>query len=284
MLLLAFIQFLVGGVYPNTQDRSPMINIFFWNENEFASVLAIFLPLYIIKERFSLVKFICVISSLFFVVYSDARLLIIGLVFFFLCYYSVLSPLYRYNKGLWYGIASILFVAVSGYLSQMKIFDEYTFFEIFVEPFHRIYTLTPYEGIGSLAARINAYVWGISELIKTYLFGIGPGNSLILMMEMAPRGMFEFSAKSFHNILLQMVVELGIVGLVMLISLFKWMKKVVRQSGYQRIIVIGYYVSGIICSMILSGAFSNYAFIFIFAFSSGFFVLGEPSKDILKKG
>lgn len=271
MLILGFIQFFFGGVYPNTQDRSPMVNIFFWNENEFATVLAIFLPLYFIYEKRSLLKLFCIISSLFFIVYSDARLLLIGMVVFFGLYYLYKFPLYKYNKLLWWGVISLIVLISINAILQQQVFDEYTFSDLFIEPLHRILTLTPYEGIGSLAVRINAYIWGTIELSKTYFTGIGPGNSIVIMTENAPRGMLDLTAKSFHNILLQMVVELGVLGLVLLFVFVNWMRKAVRHSSYPKIIVVGYYIAVVIFSTILSGAFSNYAFIFIWAFSPYFF-------------
>ena len=84
MLILGLFQFMLGGVYPNTQNRSPMINIFFWNENEFSATLAVFLPLFFLTEKKVLFKFLVTAVTLFFIAYSDARLLIIGLVLFFL--------------------------------------------------------------------------------------------------------------------------------------------------------------------------------------------------------
>lgn len=278
MLFLALLQFFVGGVYPNTQDRSPMVNIFFGNENEFSAVLAIFLPLFMIREKTSILKVVCVILTLFFIVYNDARLLMIGVVVFLYCYYTHISPLYRYDKGLWYGILGVLVVLVMALFSETTFFDGYTFVDLFVDPIVRIVSLNPYNEIGSLAVRVNAYIWGLIELRNSYFMGVGPGNTLTLMIEKAPRGMIDFTAKSFHNILLQMLVELGVVGALMIGAFIRWIREAIKRSSYSKSVTYGYYIATLIFSTILAGAFSNYAFIFILAFSYYFFLQGKKEK------
>jgi len=266
MLVLALIQFFVGGVYPNTQNRAPMVNIFFWNENEFTTVLAIFIPLYFLIEKNSLIKYGSILLSVFFIVFNDARLLIIGLVIFFGAYYLSKMPIYRY-KTLWFLVIGLMFTILIPYLADKKVFGDYTFFELFVDSIRRIVTLDDYEGIGSVISRINAYIWGQIELYKTYLFGIGPSNSFIIMKENTPVGLEAVSPKSFHNIILQMIVEIGFLGIFLFILLIRMIKQTVKVSPFKHSVVIAYYIAAFIFSTILSGAFSNYPFIFIIAFS-----------------
>ncbi|MEI2275632.1 O-antigen ligase family protein [Sphingobacterium sp. ML3W] len=266
MLVLAFIQFFAGGVYPNTQNRAPMVNIFFWNENEFVTVLAIFIPLYFLIEKETLIKYLVIFCSLFFIVYSDARLLIIGLVLFFGIYYSSKLPFYKY-KMLWILSMFLLILILTPYLANKKIFDDYTFFDLFADTIRRIFTLDDYEGIGSVISRVNAYIWGQIDLYKTYLFGIGPSNSFIIMKEHTPVGLEAYSPKSFHNIILQMIVEIGFLGIFLFLMLVRMIRNTVKGSPFRHSIVIGYYIAAFIFSTILSGAFSNYPFIFIIAFS-----------------
>src|SRR5690606_18834782 len=266
----AVIQYSIGGTYPNTQNRLPMINIFFWNENEFSATLAIFLPIFFLAERNILLKYGVSFLSLFFIVYSDARLLIIGLAIFFGVFFATKFPIYKF-KGLWILVFSIILVVFYINFRDLKIFGEYTIFDIFFDSIRRIVTLDDYEGVGSLITRVNAYIWGTTELIRTCFFGIGPGNSLQIMLENTPTGLEDVSAKSFHNILLQIIVEIGFIGIGLIIFLYKFVRQTIKYSNQDKLIVISYYIAGIIFTTILSGAFSNYSFIFIFIFSSYFF-------------
>ena len=53
LIILGYLQYFFDGIYFNTQDRLPAVNVFFWNENEYSSVLAVFIPLFflIVTQR-----------------------------------------------------------------------------------------------------------------------------------------------------------------------------------------------------------------------------------------
>lgn len=283
MIVLCFIQLFFGGLYPNIQDRSPMVSIFFWNENELTTVFAVFIPIYFLIEKNIIKKIIWILLGLFFIVYSDARLLIIGLFVFFTTYFLVNNSFYRY-RFLWIVIIIPLVLILLVKFIDVPLFDEITIRDLLVDSTTRIITLQEYDRIGSFTTRINSYIWGFIDLRESYFMGIGPANSFQLMLDKIVIGQEDFSAKSFHNILLQMIVELGILGIWLFWRLIVFIKTAtVNSKGFKPVLVLSFYIAALIFSTILSGAFSNYPFIFIIAFSYYLFQTENVRNKILIK-
>lgn len=280
MIVLSLIQFFFGGVYPNVQDRLPQVNIFFWNENELTAVYAVFIPLFFLLEKKTIFNIIWLILGLFFIYVSDARLLMIGVVLFFSTYLVNYFSLFKYK--LLFVITFVAFVTSFVFFSnQITLFDNLTVYDVFMDPIIRIFELRAYDSVGSISDRINAYIWGFIELRKSYFLGIGPGNSIELMKGKADVAHEKWAAQSMHNILLQTVVELGILGFSMLLIFLNKMKNTIRKcNGFDKPIVISYYLSVLIFSTILSGAFSNYAFIFVIVLSFSFFERAKKEDDL----
>jgi len=126
------------------------------------------------------------------------------------------------------------------------------------EPIHRILTLDPYKLSGSITDRSDAVIYGLMELKKSYLLGIGLGNS-IEMLKMSEYSLD--SAKSMHNFIMQMIVELGILGLILISYIFKKIIRGVTKENVAAIDIIRavFFMGFIFISLqSSSGIFSNY--------------------------
>ena len=72
-LLLCVIQFFFGGVYFNTQNRLPEVNIYFNNGNELGLALSSFVPLYFFLERGRFKKIVVISLIIFLSWHNHAR-------------------------------------------------------------------------------------------------------------------------------------------------------------------------------------------------------------------
>jgi hypothetical protein len=269
IIVLGLLQQFFGGVYFNTQDRLPAVNIFFWNENEFSAVLAIFTPLFFLKEK-KIIKYLWMVLGLYLIVYNDAKLALLSLIVFFGGYFLIKFKLFkiRYFGFLMLGILGILTLF---FAREYSIQGEYTI-EFFLDRLtERLITQEPLEHIGTFNSRSNAVILGVKEFINSYLIGIGPGNSLIMMDEIVVPGTEKWSALSMHNFTLQLVTEMGIFGILMLTVFFLKVRMAGLRSTYPSNLVFIFFISCIISITLLSGAWSNYFYLLILFYAVDFF-------------
>lgn len=266
MIVLGFIQLIFGGQYPNTPIRAGEIIIFFPNGNEYAAVLAGFMPLYFLREK-GYKKFFWIASTIFFVVYNDARLSLIAVSFFFLAYGLMKLPIMRFGKlGLILAVTAVFSIALI--VKDHEIFGGLILNDLLFKPLIHIFTLTPVEHIGSINSRLNAVIFGTQELIGSYFWGIGLGNSHLMMAEHIVESNEGGVAHSMHNFVYQIITELGWLGAIYLISIYNIVKISIKENTkYNHGVIWMYYVFMTLNITLLSGPFSNYFFLFIFFYS-----------------
>ncbi|HET8737391.1 MAG TPA: O-antigen ligase family protein [Pricia sp.] len=268
LVILGLIQYLFGGIYINTPETQA-VNIFFWTENEFSAVLAIFVPLFFLKEK-HFAKYLWIFGAVFLIVFNDAKLALLSLIVFFGGYFLIKFKLFR-MRYLGFLVLGVLGIATLYFAREYSIQGKYTI-EYFISRLaENIITQEPLEHIGTFNARSNAVILGIKELLNSYLLGIGPGNSDIMIDEIVVPGTEEYTALSMHNFTLQIVTEMGLFGFGMLAVFYMKVKQASEQSTYPMNLVFIFFISCIISITLLSGAWSNYFYLFILIYSIDFF-------------
>ena len=84
-------------------------------------------------------------------------------------------------------------------------------------------------------------------------------------------GTERYSALSMHNFTLQLVTEMGLFGLGMIGLFFLKIKQAAHMSRYPANLVFIFFISCLISITLLSGAWSNYFYLFILFYAVDFF-------------
>ena len=279
LLILGWIQYFFGGVYFNTITRLPAVHLFFWTENEFASVLAILVPIFFLKEK-TYTKYFWILSATYLIAFDDAKLAVLSLIVFFGGFLLIKFKLFkiRYLGSL---ILGILGVAILFFTREYTIQGKYTIGYFISRLVENTIALEPLEHIGTFNARSNAIILGTKELIHSWFLGIGPGNSLIMMDEIVVPGTEEYTALSMHNFTMQLITEMGIFGIGILIIFYLKVKQAGLRSTYPMNLILLFYISALISITLLSGPWSNYFYLFILMYSVDFF--GKNVQASLQK-
>ncbi|WKX77991.1 O-antigen ligase family protein [Zobellia laminariae] len=230
IIILGLIQLFFGGVYFNTQDRLPAVNIFFWNENEYSSVLAIFAPLFFLREK-GYAKYLWIAVATYLMIYNDAKLAVFSLIVFFAGMFVLKNKLLKV-KYLGFILLAIIGIVVLFLLKSYSIQGEYTI-EYFISRLtEHIWLREPLLHIGTFNARSNAVILGIKEFLDSYCLGIGPGNSLPMMKEIVVPGTEKYTALSMHNFTLQIITEMGLFGIGIIALFIMKIVKAAEESIY----------------------------------------------------
>ncbi len=243
---------------PNIVEKTSVIRGWFWNENDLAMLfVALSFLVYNLGARLGSAKksLIILFLAIYVAAINEARVVLLASAIFLglkLIKYFVDFLSEGGGKGvknslfiIFIALASLFSYAVLIYLKQDALLD----------PFFRFVTLDPY-GIpyGSIYNRTDAAIYAIYGFFDSYGFGIGLGNSINLIVEQK-YGVI-LSAGSMHNLVAQMIVELGMVFILGFIIFFK-------KSGF--ILFVLFWMPFLLNSVSQSsGIFSNYVFFFVF--------------------
>lgn len=230
-LILAVIQYFIRIPYPYVALPSRNgVNLFMSNENELALPLGMISLIYfhkiLFEKRRIYIPWLIAIFGLIFI--NDAKLTLLGcvlgymvLVFFYIRKKIKMSPRV-------FVILSILFITFGVFvlyvLNPNIVFRDYSINmkDLIFSSIEKIFKLEPLEGGGSMVDRTNAIIFGIKELIKSNLLGIGWGNS-VTMLSMSEYDLV--SANSMHNIVFQFLCEMGIYAFIVYIFFIKVLVK-----------------------------------------------------------
>ncbi|WP_215224740.1 O-antigen ligase family protein [Echinicola shivajiensis] len=277
MVVLGFIQLAFGGVYFNTQARLPAVNIFFWNENEFSAVLGGCILLFYLGEK-GKIKFLWIAAASYLILHNGARLVLLSIILFFLTEILLKIPIFKKGYigfGILFGVVILVFLGIK----DVELGPGLSLQEVLLYPLNQIANLEPVYNVGSINNRLNAVIYGVIELKRSYFLGIGPGNSIPMMVENIVPGTEKFTAYSMHNFIFQIITELGILGMTYLIWLtFVVIKAIKSNDVFPLGTKVVFYISLCLCITLLSGPHSNYFFQFIFFYSIFFF------RDYEEKG
>ncbi|MGP1991709.1 hypothetical protein D9V96_007475 [Zobellia laminariae] len=142
-----------------------------------------------------------------------------------------------------------------------------------------LFTGTPLVHIGTFNSRSNAVITGIYEFFNSYMIGIGPGNSLLMIQELIVPGQEKWAAYSMHNFTLQLITEMGLFGLGMLGFFMLDIKSTIRNTLYSPNLIWLFFFSCVVSITLLSGAWSNYFYLFILFYAVDFFKNNDKSNS-----
>jgi len=260
-LLLCVIQFFFGGVYFNTQNRLPEVNIYFNNGNELGLALSSFVPLYFFLERGRFKKIVVISLIIFLSWHNHARGTFFSVILFLFMYYNVV--LFMRYKLLYLAFFVLVSVFSLSFILNFRIFG-ITVIDFFIEPLKHLVQLDPIKpNIGSITMRVNNIIFGIKEFKDNYLIGIGPDNSRAMVQShIVYRA---FSTQSMHNMVFQIVTEWGILGILFMGYFFRSIYiRIVEKTLPNFLLMFSIFLSLILASSISSGPFVNYAYLFMF--------------------
>lgn len=205
------------------------VNVFMSNENElgeaFACVALVYFYLLLYKKHYKLI--LPIVSILFFLFIGDVKLSLLGLLFGVVILYvyklfwvdvdKKLNPKNFFKFSFMLLSAVIITVFIWNPEIKFRTYNS-TPRDLLLAPIISLLTLEPMRGVGSINDRTNAIIFGITELKRTYGFGIGLGNS-VRMLQFPEYKLA--TAKSMHNIIAQMVTEYGYVAFAILFIVSK---------------------------------------------------------------
>lgn len=271
-LVLCWLQYFVRVPYPFLHvPNDPGVNVFMSNENELAAPFACMFAVYMYKILFERKwKYIpIVINIAFFVYINDAKLSLIGMALTIVVYvlfglYILLSKKFgisatKFNISLI--ITSVILIVLIIIINPEIKFRDHVFSikQLILNEILDIITLNPtYGSGGSMIDRTNAIIFGIIELKKTMFFGIGWGNSMVMLQK--PEYLL-MTAASMHNIVFQFLVEFGIYSIICYCALIVWLIRCIKniRSDKTSIMKVAFAVGFIFTSSQSSvGILSNY--------------------------
>ena len=271
-LVLCWIQLFVRIPYPFlVLPKKGGVNVFMSNENELTVPLACMFVVYLYKIVFEKSwKYIPqVLCIAFFAFINDAKLSLIGMVMAIAVFvvfgaYFALSKKYKISAGKFImalvGFSAALLAVVVIFDLKLR-FRDYSISikELILAEIMDIITLNPTIGaIGSTAIRTNAIIFGLIELKKTHFFGIGWGNSILML---ARPEYYLVRAASMHNIIFQFLTEFGYFAVVCYIAILVWLIRCIKNVCKDRlnIMKVAFAVGFIFISSQSSvGVLSNY--------------------------
>lgn len=289
-LLAAVMQYYTGYNVPYVEtSRGQPVGVYLSNGNELSSALCcmfiIYIYLVIQKKQY---KYLLHSFLILFIAYiNDAKLSLMGA---FIA--MVILFIYHLNtNGFFKKLSSksflkmmvffVIIMIAALYLinPSLKVRDyNISLRELIFDAVFSILQGKELNVIGSIHDRTSAIIYGMCELKNTFFFGIGAGNSIVMLQ--MPQYSLPY-AKSMHNILFQFLAEFGFVAITAYIILFRkvidWFVSIKKSGVY---LLKGAFCVGFIfiSSQSSVGILSNYYTILVL-----FYVFLLKSEDFSKE-
>lgn len=206
LVVVLLAQSRLGFILPNTDDRHPAVNGWYWNENDASLALSafLFLSLWYGTRRY-LIPFH--IAAVYLMNLNGSRVTIAAIGLYLVVIYLTKSDKKGWIKFLDITVIVSIILALLFYFNFAN-FNRVLFFSQ-IEPLLNLVTLTEYQNpLGSIEWRTQVSILGIKDLIKSYFMGTGAGSTISVIDENYYLG---DNIQSMHNLFLQMFVELGLV-------------------------------------------------------------------------
>lgn len=285
MVFLSIHQLLTRQEYPNILGKSSpdAASIYYWNENDLSLALGVFIPALAFRSKRA-IDWIFIALACAVIYVNSSRAVMLGLsVFLFFTVSNVVAGLLRVNA--WIVLAAAGSIALMGLFAfqnqKLQIQgDVFTFGELVFDPIRRVVELDPYPNeAGSVYDRTNASIFGIKSFLEdSATIGIGPGASIDLL----ERPDFALAtAKSLHNLPLQLMVEFGWLSLFTFLLTFLaiWRLPWWRGEPRNAVALLGAFIFfNLVCLSQSVGILSNYYF-----FTCMFYVFFASREVFLKK-
>ena len=273
-IILAWIQHFTFYVMPFRVPpmKKGAMSVYFTNENELGAALAAIFIIYLYILVFTKKKFTAVMAfntlSIPVIVYiNDAKLSMLGIiaaVLMFGVYYLRKKGVLKKMKDS--SFLKIIVISMASLIIGLYILNptihtrdyDMSIRNMIFDALIAILKRQELEGNGTYRQRSSAIIYGLRELVKSYGFGIGIGNSIKMLSK--PEYYLRY-AKSMHNIIMQFLVELGYFGAGVYLVIFYRIRKMftsvqVREANMLRVV---FFVALIfISSQSSAGFLSNY--------------------------
>lgn len=242
-ILLAWIQRFTRYILPYMDKPDGNgVNVFFGGVNELGGALTCVFIIYIYaiifyKRWTYVIPSVCI---LYFTYINDAKLSIIGASVAVMILLVYKFHIMRYGPKLGYRsfftcviVLAVIGVVVLYFINPTMKFRDYHI-SIRDLVFDAIFSILkgrlqgPELVIGSLHDRTSAIMYGITELKKTFLFGIGFGNSIIMLQK--PGYTLPF-AKSMHNMIAQLLTEMGYFAFFIYYKMITYISRLFQHIG-----------------------------------------------------
>ncbi len=195
-------------------------SVFYYGINDFASAVMAMGVLYacrFVYERkiFDIIKFFLIFIAVSIVGAKASMLCLFGAVAFAILLKFSERVEYLFHKR-------IILILLTGIILLVVIIaidpqvGDAKFSELLLTPLSRILKLEVSSFEGSITLRTTAMVLGFRSLINTFGFGLGVGNATYMLTNYG-----FYALKSMHNIIMQLLTELGWVFVYLFISLIK---------------------------------------------------------------
>lgn len=263
---IAGVQLFTGFEFPTVinEESSLWLNTYFYTPNDLALFLCGVFCL-VLCGNYSLLK-----KWTFFLVFfalnlrNDAKAAVLASVVM-MASYALLMFCRRFHiKPIWgLSILSLLILFVVYAVGDEYIElgnSEFNFFQLFLDPFERIYNLDPYNLGGSIFDRTDALIHSIEAMKSMGWLGLGPAGSVYNLS--LPNNEL-LTAKSLHNAGAEIFFEFGLFALVLLLMLLRPLKKALfsHHLSSQQICLVCFFAASPLLSVSQSSGFiSNYAF------------------------
>lgn len=268
-IFIAFLELIFNFRLPNTAIYDDFsVGAFFWNQNEFGTGLIAFLPILLVFEKKFLKKLFLIPVIIFLLYINDCKLALIA-TFICFCQFFLKKHLNIYKKYIkFFAVFFIIFILVliiiTPFENMLLSFRDYdiSISDLLVMPIYHIASLSPlHDDGGSITVRTNAVIYSLQEFKSSYFFGIGIGNTLIMLEK---NKYLLSTAKSLHNLPVQLLVENGFwMFFIYLYLLYNYIKilftSAIHKFELLFLIALPTILIGSMTSSI--GIFSNYFFI-----------------------
>jgi hypothetical protein len=150
MLIIAALQFIFQFEIPNTYYRGTL-NIYYWVENDLSTALAAFIPFLLAAPNKKTANWILGFLGIAVIVYNSSRIAILSIIFFI-----VFKALNRFGRT-GYIVSAVTVLLLFLVFKDYKL-EGNTLYQLLINPFQHIFTLTTYTQYGSIYDRTNALI------------------------------------------------------------------------------------------------------------------------------
>lgn len=242
----AWLQLFTGYTLPHVEvSRGQPLGVYFSNGNELSEAMCCVILIYIYQILFcNRKKYIphCVmIMALTYL--NDAKISLIGAIVGIL-----ILAVYRVNQRRNSHIgdksffklsvfAAIIFVVAIYRINPFISARDYDISvrELIFDAVFSILRGQELDVVGSIHDRTSAIVFGMRELWKSYGFGIGIGNSIVMLQQ--PQYYLSF-AKSMHNIIFQFLAECGYFAIIVYFMIVRYAIRCFKSVSKYRINIL----------------------------------------------
>lgn len=194
------------------------------NQNNYGCTLAAIFPFFLVelqdKKKFR--DYIGIVLTVLILFINDSKAALFGVIISGVVFLCVARPANTMKKMFVYRYI-ILICALSGIVMLIIInpkINGYSLQDTIYQPIIRVLSNRPYpDSASSISFRTNSTAFAFNKLVSTCFFGIGAGNTGVLLRKYFPtdtlaKGLETSTRISLHNSWLEIMLDIGIMAVV----------------------------------------------------------------------